>query len=66
MMIGTFEERIKVETKRRFSTLWCSLLDDFNQDSTPDMDRRIVNGVQRGLIACLKEVTEWLNTPDVV
>jgi len=65
MKIGSFEDRIKVETKQRFSCLWISLLDDFNEESSPEIDKRIVNGIQRGLIDCLQEVTEWLNTPDM-
>jgi len=65
MKIGDFEDRIKVETRRRFSGLWVSLLDDFNEKSDPEIAKRIVNGIQRGLIDCLQDVTEWINTPDM-
>ena len=64
MKIGDFEDRIKVETRRRFSDFWVSLLEDYNQRSDPEIEKRIVNGIQRGLIDCLQEVIEWLNTPD--
>ena len=65
MKIGTFEDRIKVETKRRFSSLWASMLDDFNEESEPEIDKRIVDGIRRGLLDSLQEVTEWINAHDV-
>jgi len=65
MKIGSFEDRIKVETRRRVSSLWVSLLDEFNEESDPEIEKRIVNGIQRGLVDCLQDVTEWINTPDM-